>query len=72
MALWKVAFINESPAVLSGFLFLVFSIKLHCDRAVQCDTDALFHSVGSRIPTMAVSVSFGISKVTRESSSCFI
>lgn len=45
--------------------FLVFSIKLHCDRAIQCETDALSHSVGSRIPTTAVSVSFGISKVTK-------
>lgn len=60
------------PCSFVWVLLLVFSIKLHCDRAVQCETDALFHSVGSRIPTTAVSVSFGISEVTRESSSCFI
>lgn len=60
------------PCSFVWVLFLVFSIKLRCDRAVQCETAALFLSVGSRIPAAAVSVSFGISKVTRESSSRFI
>lgn len=41
-------------------------------RAVQCETDDLLCSVGSRIPATAVSISFGVSKITRENNSCFI
>lgn len=63
---WEITFYNCIPCSFIWVLFFVFSFKLHCDRTIQSETNALLHSVGSRISVTAwsISVSFGISKVT--------
>lgn len=63
---WEITFYNRIPCCFIWVQLFVFSLKLHCDRAIQCETNALFCSVSSRISVTAwtISVSFGISKVT--------